>query len=40
MNRKEFGGTPLGQFRKGRTITALDERFVKDEIKRMKNRRF
>ncbi len=31
MNRKEFGDTPLGQFRKGSTVATLDERFAKEE---------
>lgn len=33
MNRKEFGGTPSGQFRKGWTVATLDERLAKEENK-------
>lgn len=29
--RAQFGGTPLGQFRKGWTVATLDERFAKEE---------
>ena len=27
----QFGDTPLGQFRKGWTVAALDDRFAKEE---------
>jgi len=38
--RAPFGGTPLGQFRKGWTVAELDERFAIEEEGTYKNRRF